>query len=191
MDILKGKKLILASASPRRQELIKGLDIPFETRVYEVEENYPSDLSNFEIPEYLAQLKASVFENKLANDEVVITSDTIVLFNDQLLVKPKNKEEAKVMLQKLSGSMHLVLTSVCVTSLAKQVCFTEESKVYFKNIDEEEIDYYIENYHPYDKAGGYGIQDWLGFIAINKIEGSYYNIMGLPTHRLYEVLKQF
>ena len=191
MDILKGKKLILASASPRRQELIKGLDIPFETRVYEVEENYPSDLSNTDIPEYLARLKASVFENKMVNDEVVITSDTIVLFNDQLLVKPKNKEEAHEMLRKLSGEMHLVLTSVCVTSLSKQVCITDESKVYFKKIEEEEINYYVENYNPYDKAGGYGIQDWLGFIAIEKIEGSYYNIMGLPTHRLYEVLKQF
>ena len=191
MDILKGKKLILASASPRRQELIKGLDIPFETRVYEVEENYPSDLSNTDIPEYLARLKASVFENKMENDEVVITSDTIVLFNDQLLVKPKNKEEAHEMLRKLSGEMHLVLTSVCVTSLSKQVCITDESKVYFKKIEEEEINYYVENYNPYDKAGGYGIQDWLGFIAIEKIEGSYYNIMGLPTHRLYEVLKQF
>ena len=191
MDILKGKNLILASASPRRQELIKGLDIPFETRVYEVEENYPGDLSNNEIPEYLARLKASVFENELADDEVVITSDTVVLFNDQLLVKPKDKGEALEMLRKLSGEMHLVFTSVCVTSSSKQVCITDESKVYFKKLDEEEIDYYVENYNPYDKAGGYGIQDWLGFIAIEKIEGSYYNIMGLPTHRLYEVLKQF
>lgn len=191
MKILKGKKLILASASPRRQELMKGLDIPFETRVYEVEENYPADLSNNEIPEYLARLKASVFENRLEDDEIVITSDTIVLFNDQLLLKPKDGNQAREMLQLLAGHMHQVLTSVCVTSTTKQVCFTEESKVYFKKLDDNEIDYYIENYNPYDKAGGYGIQDWLGFIAIEKIEGSYYNIMGLPTHRLYEVLKQF
>jgi septum formation protein len=191
MEILKDKKLILASSSPRRQELMKGLDIPFETRVYEVEENYPANLSNKEIPEYLARLKASVFENKLEDKEIVITSDTIVLYNDQLLVKPKDRKQAREMLRKLSGNMHQVLTSVCLTSRTKQVCFTEESKVYFKKLDENEIDYYIDNYNPYDKAGGYGIQDWLGFIAIEKIEGSYYNIMGLPTHRLYEVLKHF
>jgi len=191
MEILKGKKLILASSSPRRQELIRGLDIQFEIRVYEVEENYPSDLSNNDIPEYLARLKASVFNNKLTKNEVVVTSDTIVINNDQILVKPSDKKQASEMLKKLSGQMHRVLTSVCLTSSDKQVCFTEESKVYFKNLDEDEINYYIENYNPYDKAGGYGIQDWLGFIAIEKIEGSYYNIMGLPTHRLYEVLKQF
>jgi septum formation protein len=191
MEILKGKKLILSSSSPRRQELMKGLDIPFETRVYEVEESYPADLSNNDIPEYLARLKASVFENNLAVDEVAITSDTIVLYNDQLMVKPKGRKQAREMLQLLSGKMHRVLTAVCLTSNAKQVCFTDESKVYFKKLDENEIDYYIENYNPYDKAGGYGIQDWLGFIAIEKIEGSYYNIMGLPTHRLYEVLKHF
>ena len=191
MDILKGKKLILASASPRRQELIKGLDIPFEIRVYEVEEKYPAELSNNDIPEYLARLKADIFKTKLADDEVVITSDTIVLFNDQLMVKPIDKTQAREMLGELSGKMHRVLTSVCVTSINKQVCITDESKVYFKNLDKDEIDYYIENYNPYDKAGGYGIQDWLGFIAIEKIEGSYYNIMGLPTHRLYELLKQF
>ena len=191
MEILKGKKLILASSSPRRQELIRGIDIQFEIRVYEVEENYPSDLSNNDIPEYLARLKASVFNNKLTKNEVVVTSDTIVINNDQILVKPSDKKQASEMLKKLSGQMHRVLTSVCLTSSDKQVCFTEESKVYFKNLDEDEINYYIENYNPYDKAGGYGIQDWLGFIAIEKIEGSYYNIMGLPTHRLYEVLKQF
>ncbi len=191
MEILKGKKLILASASPRRQELIKGLDIPFETRVVEVEENYPPDLSNTEIPEYLARLKASAYKNNLLPDEVVVTSDTIVLFNNELLTKPKDKVQAIKMLRKLSGQMHKVFTSICVTSLTKQVCITDKSKVYFKKLDEDEINYYVENYNPYDKAGGYGIQDWLGFIAIEKIEGSYYNIMGLPTHRLYETLKQF
>lgn len=191
MEMLKGKRLILASSSPRRQELIKGLDIPFETRVYEVEESYPENLLNDEIPEYLARLKASIFENTLTDDEVIITSDTIVLYKDQLMVKPKDKTQAREMLRKLSGEMHRVLTSVCVTGISKQVCITDESKVHFKELDENEIDYYIDNYNPYDKAGGYGIQDWLGFIAIEKIEGSYYNIMGLPTHRLYEVLKQF
>lgn len=191
MEILKGKKLILASSSPRRQELIRGLDIPFEIRVYEVEENYPADLLANDIPEYLARLKASVFKNKLEDDEIVVTSDTIVINNDQILLKPSDKEQASEMLKKLSGQMHRVLTSVCLTSSDKQVYFTEESKVYFKNLDEDEISYYIEKYNPYDKAGGYGIQDWLGFIAIEKIEGSYYNIMGLPTHRLYEALKQF
>lgn len=191
MEILKGKKLILASASPRRQELIKGLDIPFETRIFEVEEKYPPALSNTEIPEYLARLKAGAYKNNLLPDEVVVTSDTIVLFNNELLTKPKDKAQALKMLKKLSGQMHQVFTSVCVTSISKQICFTDESKVYFKKLDENEIDYYVENYNPYDKAGGYGIQDWLGFIAIEKIEGSYYNIMGLPTHRLYETLKQF
>jgi len=191
MDILKGKKLILASASPRRQELIKGLDIPFETRILEIEESYPPDLSNEEIPEYLARLKASPFKKELTNNEVVITSDTVVLLKDQLLLKPKDKEEARLMLSNLSDRMHRVLTSICLTSNSKQVCITDESKVYFKKLEKDEIDYYVENYNPYDKAGGYGIQDWLGFIAIEKIEGSYYNIMGLPTHRLYKILKQF
>ena len=191
MDILKGKKLILASSSPRRQELIKGLDIPFETRIFEIEESYPSDLSNEKIPEYLARLKASPFKNKLTNNEVVVTSDTIVLLKDQLLIKPKDKEEAQLMLRNLSNRMHRVLSSICVTSNSKQVCITDESKVYFKQLNEDEITYYIDKYKPYDKAGGYGIQEWLGFIGIEKIEGSYYNIMGLPTHRLYEVLKQF
>ena len=191
MDILKGKKLILASSSPRRQELIKGLDIPFETIIFEIEESYPSDLSNEKIPEYLARLKASPFKNKLTNNEVVVTSDTVVLLKDQLLIKPKDKEEAQLMLRNLSNRMHRVLSSVCVTSNSKQVCITDESKVYFKQLNEDEITYYIDKYKPYDKAGGYGIQEWLGFIGIEKIEGSYYNIMGLPTHRLYEVLKQF
>lgn len=191
MDVLKGKKLILASASPRRQELLKGLDIPFETRILELEENYPSRLKNHEIPEFLARLKAASFKGNLATNEVVITSDTIVVFNDELLTKPKDKNQAIKMLQKLSGGMHLVFTAVCVTSAKKQECFTDKSKVFFKKLDQQEIDYYVEKYHPYDKAGGYGIQDWIGYIAIEKIEGSYYNIMGLPTHRLYDVLKEF
>jgi septum formation protein len=191
MSLLEGKKLILASASPRRKELLKGLDIPFETRVYDVAENYPEELTPEHIPAFLARLKAEAFKNKLAENEVAITSDTIVVLNDKLLVKPKDKTEAFKMIQKLSGKMHKVLTAVCVTSVEKQVCFTDESKVYLKNLEKEEIEYYIEKYHPYDKAGGYGIQDWIGYIAINKIEGSYYTIMGLPTHRLYDVLKEF
>ena len=191
MDVLNGKKLILGSSSPRRQELLKGLDIPFETRVYEIEEKYPPDLSNQQIPEFLARLKATAFKNKLDENEVVITSDTIVVLNNKLLLKPKNKTQALKMLQQLSDGMHQVFTAVCVTSNNKQVCFTENSKVYFKKLDKEEIDYYIEKYHPYDKAGGYGIQDWIGYIAIMKIEGSYNTIMGLPTHKLYDVLKGF
>jgi len=191
MNVLKGKKLILGSSSPRRKELLKGLDIPFETRVFEIEEKYPSDLSHRQIPEFLARLKATAFKNKLSENEVVITSDTIVVFNDKLLTKPKDKIQALAMLHQLSGGMHQVFTAVCVTSNNKQVCFTDESNVYFKTLDKEEIDYYIEKYHPYDKAGGYGIQDWIGFIAIERIEGSYYNIMGLPTHKLYDVLKDF
>jgi septum formation protein len=191
MAILVGKKLILASASPRRKELLKGLDIPFETRVYDVEENYPKNLNPHQIPGFLARLKAEAFRNKLVENEVAITSDTIVVLNDNLLVKPKDKAEAYDMIRKLSEKMHQVYTAVCVTSTEKQVCFTDESKVYFKKLDKEEIEYYIERYHPYDKAGGYGIQDWIGYIAIDKIEGSYYTIMGLPTHKLYDVLKEF
>ena len=191
MDFLNGKRIILASASPRRKELLAGLDIPFEVIVHKVEENFPPSLKNKEIPGFLAKLKAKPFKKALNKNELVITSDTVVVLDKELMEKPKSKDEAVSMLTKLSGKKHKVYTAICVTSFEKQICITDKSTVYFKELDNDEIEYYVEKYKPYDKAGSYGIQEWLGHFGIEKIKGSYNNIMGLPTHRLYDILKNF
>lgn len=184
----KNNHIILASASPRRQELFKELGIPFSIKIKSVEEVYSSQLKAAEITNYLALLKAKAFENELHKNDIIITSDTIVWLNDKPLEKPKNSEEATVMLQQLSGKSHEVHTSVCIKTLANELVFSDLTKVFFKELSISEINYYVENYKPFDKAGAYGIQEWIGFIGVTRIEGSYYNVMGLPVHKLYEEL---
>lgn len=184
------RNIILASQSPRRKELIKNLGIDFQVQVKPVEEHYSSNLKREEITHYLAVLKAAVFTS-LKKEDIVITSDTIVWFNNTPLEKPNNQEEASNMLQKLSGKKHEVITSVCLTSLEKQMLEYDVTQVYFKEFSQEEIAFYIEQFKPFDKAGSYGIQEWLGYIGVEKIKGSYVNVMGLPTHLLYKMLNEF
>ena len=183
--------IILASSSPRRQKICKDLGFNFTIRTIPVNEIYPQQLKAKEITEYLAKLKADVFKDILKNNDLLITSDTIVWFNDKALEKPKSKEEAFLMLKSLSNNYHEVFTSICLTSTSKQVLFSDITKVYFKKLSDDELNYYVDNFETQDKAGAYGIQDWLGLIGINKIEGSYYNVMGLPVHKLYEELIKF
>ncbi len=186
---LKNYNIILASGSPRRQALFKELDLDFTIHVKEVDEVYSSKLKHSEITDYLSKLKASVFTDLEEND-ILITSDTIVWKDDKALGKPKDFEEAKQMLQDLSGHMHEVITSVCFTSKEFQTTVNDVTKVWFKTLSEEEIDYYLKNYKPFDKAGSYGIQEWIGYIGIEKIEGCYFNVMGLPTRLVYKTLTE-
>lgn len=184
---LKNKNIILASGSPRRQELFKELGLEFSIQVKAVEEIYPPTLKGAEITNYLAELKAAAFTD-LAKNDVVITSDTIVWLNDKAIEKPKDKPHAIEMLQEISGKCHDVITSICIKTFTSKKVFYDVTKVCFKPLSLEEITYYVENYQPFDKAGAYGIQEWIGFIGVNKIEGSYFNVMGLPVHKLYEEL---
>lgn len=187
----KNINIILASGSPRRQELLKELGFEFSIQVKEVNEVYPLSLKKTEITNYLAELKASAFDNELNENDILITSDTIVWLNNRALEKPKSKKLAIEMLQALSGTSHKVITSVCLKTKYKQQVFSETTTVYFKELSNNEINFYVDNYQPFDKAGGYGIQEWIGFIGVTKIEGSYFNVMGLPVHKLYEELMNF
>jgi septum formation protein len=184
---LKNKNIILASGSPRRQELFKELGLEFSIQVKAVEEIYPPTLKGVEITNYLAELKAAAFMD-LAENDVVITSDTIVWLNNKAIEKPTNKQHAIEMLQEISGKCHEVITSICIKTFTSKKVFYDVTKVCFKSLSLEEINFYVENYQPFDKAGAYGIQEWIGFIGVNKIEGSYFNVMGLPVHKLYEEL---
>ncbi len=184
---LKNHSLILASASPRRHHFFKELDLDFTINVRSVNEVYDPALKEAQITDYLAKLKASVFLDLKEND-ILITSDTIVWKDGKPLEKAKNKAEAKAMLQDLSGAMHEVFTSVCFTGIDFQKIVNDRTKVWFKELSEAEIDYYIETCQPFDKAGSYGIQEWLGYIGIEKIEGCYFNVMGLPTRLVYKAL---
>jgi nucleoside triphosphate pyrophosphatase len=185
------KKLILASKSPRRQDLLGGLDIDFEIRTKEIEENYPAHLEIDKVPEFLAKLKASAFEGELADDEILITSDTVVILGDKILEKPQTRKEAIEMIQQLQNNTHTVVTAVCISSTSKMAFFDNHTKVTFCPLSTEEIEYYIDTYEPFDKAGSYGCQEWIGYIAIEKIEGSFYSVMGLPSQQLYQHLKKF
>ena len=185
---LKGKKIILASGSPRRKAFFEELGISFEIRLKPVEETYPPHLQGAQISDYLATLKASAFEGALCEDEILVTSDTVVWHNGESLAKPANKTEAAQMLQKLSGHSHQVITSVCFTTVNTKYTVHAVTRVRFKKLSKEEINYYINTCNPFDKAGAYGIQEWLGAVAIEAIEGSYNNVVGLPTHLVYEVL---
>ncbi len=183
-------RLILASGSPRRQQFFKNLDLEFEIRLKDVEEIYPIELQREDITNYLAELKARAFEGELNNDEILITSDTIVWHNNGALGKPKNEQDAFNILKSLSNATHEVITSVCFKTNKTSALIHEVTSVTFSNLSDEAIVYYIENYKPFDKAGAYGIQEWIGFIGVSKIEGSYANVMGLPTDKVYEYLNQ-
>jgi septum formation protein len=184
-------KIILASKSPRRQQLLADLGIDFDIGTKEVEEVYPEGLSSKEVPEYLAKLKAAPFLSEVDNDKLIITSDTIVCIEGEILGKPTDYSHAVEMFKKMSGKKHQVITGVCITTKSKQLSFSSSTDVFFKELLEEEIEYYVEHYKPYDKAGAYGIQERIGYIGIEKIEGSYFNVMGLPVQRLYEELRSF
>jgi septum formation protein len=185
---LKNHKLILASGSPRRQQFLKDLDLDFEIRVKEIEEVFPPELKAEEITNYLALLKANAFDGELQPNEILITSDTIVWHNNKALGKPKDQQEAFEILKSLSNTTHEVITSVCFkTKIATELLF-ETTKVTFSTLDDETILYYLEKFKPFDKAGSYGIQEWIGYIGVSKIEGSYTNVMGLPTNKVYDYL---
>jgi septum formation protein len=181
-------KLILASGSPRRQQFFKDLDLDFEIRLKEIEEIFPPELKAEEITNFLAELKASAFEGELNDNEILITSDTIVWHNNIALGKPKDKEDAFEILKSLSNATHEVITSVCFKTKVDSTVMYEVTKVTFNELSDEAIRYYIENYKPFDKAGAYGIQEWIGFVGVSKIEGSYANVMGMPTDKVYEFL---
>lgn len=189
--MLKGYRLILGSASERRKQFFKDLGLEFQVLVKEIDETFPEELKSFNITNYIAQKKAKAFEGSLQENEIVVTSDTLVLIEDEVLGKPKTEQEAKNMLKKLSGNVHCVITSVCIKSNYKESLFYDITKVYFRALSEEEIDFYVENYQPYDKAGSYAIQEWIGHIGIVKIEGSYNNVVGFPTEKFYQELKNF
>ncbi|OIQ18654.1 MAG: septum formation protein Maf [Flavobacterium sp. MedPE-SWcel] len=188
---LNGYKIILASGSPRRQQFMKELDIDFEIRLKGVEEIYPKELKGTEITDFLAQLKANTLKDSLTDDEIVITSDTIVWHENKALGKPLDRDDAFEMLQSLSGKTHEVITSVCIMDISNTITFNDTTRVTFHELKEEEINYYIDNYKPFDKAGAYGIQEWIGLIAIAKIEGSYTNIVGMPIDKVYRNLIEF
>jgi len=190
-NLFTNHQIILASGSPRRQSFMRELGIPFEIRLKPVEEVYPETLVGVEITEYLAELKAQAFANDLRTNEILITSDTLVWHENKALGKPGNTAEAFEMLQSLSGKTHEVITSVTLKSIAKTKTFTETTKVTFDILKPEAIRYYIENYKPFDKAGAYGIQEWIGLIGITKIEGSYTNVVGMPMQRVYSELINF
>ena len=182
-------QIILGSQSPRRRQLLSDLGIDFIQRSKAVEESYPTDIAKAEVPLYLSQKKAAAFKDELLADQLLITSDTVVILEDRILEKASSYDEAEEMLKSLSGKMHRVVSGTSLTTKAQQISFAETTKVFFKPLSEAEIAYYLEVFQPYDKAGAYGIQEWIGFIGVEKIEGCYYNVMGLPLSSLYEKLK--
>jgi len=185
---LKNHHLILASGSPRRQQFFKDLGLDFEVRLKPVKEEYPQRLTHFEISDYLSQLKSLPFKKDLQPNDILITSDTIIWNEGKALGKPSSKEDAFQMLQSMSNKIHEVITSVCFTTISTQKTVNAITKVTFKALTDEEIEYYVTNFEPYDKAGAYGIQEWIGNIGITSIEGSYFNVVGLPTHLVYKTL---
>ena len=190
-DKLNKINIILASGSPRRQQFFKEMDLHYTIRLKEIEEIYPEHLQAEEITNFLAELKASAFENELKKNDVLVTSDTIVWLNGKALGKPKDYDDAFQMLQQLANQTHKVITSVCLKSIDKTEVFHCVTKVTFANLSDEAIKYYLDNYQPFDKAGSYGIQDWIGLIGISKIEGSYTNVVGLPTEILFQKLMNY
>ena len=190
-DKLKGYKIILASGSPRRQQFFKDLDLDFEIRLKDIEEIYPNDLQGVEITHYLAQLKANAFEGEIAANEILVTSDTIVWLNNKALGKPKDYDDALAILKSLSNETHEVITSVCFKTIKKTETIFDVTKVTFNPLSDEAIRYYLDNYKPFDKAGAYGIQEWIGLVGITRIDGSYTNVVGLPTEKVYHYLSNY
>lgn len=187
---LKGKELVLASASPRRKWLMEELGVPFSVQPKNVEEVYPETLKREEIPVFLANLKASAFSEEELEGKIVLTSDTIVWLGDRELQKPTDLEEAKRMIRQLSGTSHEVYTAITVRTSDKTISDFDRTEVHFRELSEAEIDFYVEKYKPLDKAGAYGIQEWIGYVGIEKIEGCYFNVMGLPLRKVYKALNQ-
>lgn len=183
-------KIVLGSKSPRRQELLKSLGFNIEIRTKEIEENFPSEMDVLEVAEYLAKLKSEPLRDTLSNSELLITSDTVVLRDNEILGKPSDRTEAIDMITSLGGKEHKVITGVCLTTYDRQITFSNSTTVQFDDLELVEIEYYVDNFKPYDKAGAYGIQEWLGYIGIKKIEGCYYNVMGLPMNALYQKIKK-
>lgn len=188
----KDYNIILASNSPRRRELMSGLDIEYEVKVQDdLDESYSSDIPLKEVAEYLAVKKSEAYTSSLKDNDLIITADTIVLLDDEIFGKPQSREDAVDMLSTLSGKTHMVITGVCIATLQKRVSFSSTTKVTFGNLSANEINHYVDKYKPYDKAGSYGVQEWVGYVGVKHMEGSYYNVMGLPIYRVYEELKKF
>lgn len=188
---LKGYKLILASQSPRRRELLKGLDVEFSTCTVDADESFPARLKGADAVQYICKAKADAYKPFLEDKTIAITADTVVILDDNIIGKPKSYDEAFSMIRSLSGRVHEVITAVCIFSKEKFVEFYSSTEVHFSELTDEEIKYYINKYKPFDKAGSYGVQEWIGYIGIEKIVGSYFNVMGLPVKRLYDELKTF
>ncbi len=190
-DLLNNYRIILASRSPRRRQLLHDMGLKFDVVVREFEESYPASLKGEEIALHLARMKSESFKKEILKNEIVITADTIVWCNSEVLGKPADASDAKRMIMALSGNTHEVITGVTILSSSKEKTFADSTKVTFEKMTELEIDYYIDNFKPYDKAGAYGIQEWIGIAACSRIEGSYFNVVGLPVQKLYKELKEF
>ena len=190
-DNLKGRKVVLASGSPRRKELLASIIEEFTVRVPQVDETFPASLRGKEIAEYLAALKAEAAQVDLQENEIAVTSDTIVWLGDEVLNKPKDAAEAAEMLRKLSGRTHEVITAIALADQQHKIVLSDTTEVRFKSLTENEIQYYIQHYKPFDKAGAYGIQEWIGYVGVTEIKGSFYTVMGLPVHLLYNALLGF
>ena len=190
LDNIRKYNVVLASKSPRRKELLGMLDVPFEIRVKDgIDESYPADMPAVEVAEYLSRLKGKAYAEDIRENEMVITADTIVILDGKIYGKPKNEDDAIDMLMQLQGRPHIVASGVCVATKEKIVSFTTTTEVTFAPLSREEATWYVEKYRPLDKAGAYGIQEWIGCAAVARIDGSFYNVMGLPVHQLYNVLK--
>lgn len=184
-------KIVLASNSPRRRELLSGLNLEYTVRVLpDIDESYPDTLKGEEIPMYISREKAEAYRNSMAEDELIITADTVVCINEKVLGKPQTLEEAKEMLRELSGKTHQVITGVCLMTRSLQRTFSATTQVTFDVLTEDEIEFYVEKFRPLDKAGAYGVQERIGFVGVSRLEGSYFNVMGLPVQRLYQELKK-
>ncbi len=190
-SILNGKQLILGSKSPRRSFLLQSLDLDFEVRSIEVEEIYDPQLAPHQVVEYLAELKSKAYTHSLKENEIILCSDTVVVFKNKIIGKPKDADHAKMTIAQLANNTHYVYTGVCIKSTKKESIFHDVSEVTLNPMEEAEIEYYVNKYNPLDKAGAYGIQEWIGYAKIKSIKGSYANIMGLPVHKVYEQLKTF
>lgn len=191
-NIIKNYHVLLASKSPRRRELLTELRIPFNSiSLGGIDESYPKDMPKVEVPQYIANRKADAYMSNIREREMVITADTLVIKDEKVFGKPQDREEASQMLHELSGKVHKVVTGVCILTRDRRTSFTTETEVKFAELSDDEISYYIDNQMPFDKAGSYGIQEWIGCVAVEWIKGSFYNVMGLPVHRLYRELKLF
>lgn len=191
LDNLKKYKVILASNSPHRKELLSGLGLEYEVKVMPgIDETYPDTLPTEEVPVYIAREKAEAYRKSIAEDELIITADTVVCIDGEVLGKPADEAEAHAMLRKLAGRTHLVITGVCLTTAQFQKSFASVTEVTFDKLTDEEISFYVEKYRPFDKAGAYGVQEWIGYVGVTGMNGSFYNVMGLPVQRLYQELKK-